>query len=236
MNKTIKKSIFITILTLMTIVMAVILVGCNKVDKKLQSMQNNISYFNNQMLVGEDSNFYIEVVDGSREKTLIADGEVGEMAEYCTINVTPINLDMTNRVLTFKLTGENGVYEGSLEKSIIGINYNANVEEPQKLGALKNVTIALGEQKFEYSLSSINANGIDYKKAVESVYNNCAEDLESMFDGNTFKSEVYIKISCDRSKDPKEYFWFVNVVENSDNMFCVLIDMQTGEVIAKKHR
>lgn len=236
MNKTIKKSIFITILTLMTIVMAVILVGCNKVDKKLQSMQNNISYFNNQMLVGEDSNFYVEVVDGSREKTLIADGEVGEMAEYCTINVTPINLDMTNRVLTFKLTGENGVYEGSLEKSIIGINYNANVEEPQKLGALKNITIALGEQKFEYSLSSINANGIDYKKAVESVYNNCAEDLESMFDGNTFKSEVYIKISCDRSKNPKEYFWFVNVVENSDNMFCVLIDMQTGEVIAKKHR
>ena len=64
MNKTIKKSIFITILTLMTIVMAVILVGCNKVDKKLQSMQNNISYFNNQMLVGEDSNFYVEVVDG----------------------------------------------------------------------------------------------------------------------------------------------------------------------------
>ncbi len=236
MNKTIKKSIFITILTLMTIVMAVILVGCNKVDKKLQSMQNNISYFNNQMLVGEDSNFYVEVVDGSREKTLIADGEVGEMAEYCTINVTPINLDMTNRVLTFKLTGENGVYEGSLEKSIIGINYNANVEEPQKLGTLKNVTIALGEQKFEYNLSSINANGIDYKKAVESVYNNCAEDLESMFDGNTFKSEVYIKISCDRSKNPKEYFWFVNVVENSDNMFCVLIDMQTGEVIAKKHR
>ncbi len=234
MNKTIKKSIFITILTLMTIVMAVILVGCNKVDKKLQSMQNNISYFNNQMLVGEDSNFYVEVVDGSREKTLIADGEVGEMAEYCTINVTPINLDMTNRVLTFKLTGENGVYEGSLEKSIIGINYNANVEEPQKLGTLKNVTIALGEQKFEYNLSSINANGIDYKKAVESVYNNCAEDLESMFDGNTFKSEVYIKISCDRSKNPKEYFWFV--VENSDNMFCVLIDMQTGEVIAKKHR
>ena len=199
-------------------------------------MQNNISYFNNQMLVGEDSNFYVEVVDGSREKTLIADGEVGEMAEYCTINVTPINLDMTNRVLTFKLTGENGVYEGSLEKSIIGINYNANVEEPQKLGTLKNVTIALGEQKFEYNLSSINANGIDYKKAVESVYNNCAEDLESMFDGNTFKSEVYIKISCDRSKNPKEYFWFVNVVENSDNMFCVLIDMQTGEVIAKKHR
>ena len=236
MNKTIKKSIFITILTLMTIVMAVILVGCNKVDKKLQSMQKNISYFNNQMLVGEDSNFYVEVVDGSREKTLIADGEVGEMAEYCTINVTPINLDMTNRVLTFKLTGENGVYEGSLEKSIIGINYNANVEEPQKLGTLKNVTIALGEQKFEYNLSSINANGIDYKKAVESVYNNCAEDLESMFDGNTFKSEVYIKISCDRSKNPKEYFWFVNVVENSDNMFCVLIDMQTGEVIAKKHR
>ena len=236
MNKTNKKSIFITILTLMTIVMAVILVGCNKVDKKLQSMQNNISYFNNQMLVGEDSNFYVEVVDGSREKTLIADGEVGEMAEYCTINVTPINLDMTNRVLTFKLTGENGVYEGSLEKSIIGINYNANVEEPQKLGTLKNVTIALGEQKFEYNLSSINANGIDYKKAVESVYNNCAEDLESMFDGNTFKSEVYIKISCDRSKNPKEYFWFVNVVENSDNMFCVLIDMQTGEVIAKKHR
>ena len=85
-------------------------------------------------------------------------------------------------------------------------------------------------------MASINANGIDYKQAVESVYKNCAEDLEDMFDGNEFKSEIYIKISCDRSKNPKEYFWFVNVVENSDNMFCALVDIQTGEIIAKKHR
>ena len=158
------------------------------------------------------------------------------MTEYCTLNVTPLNLDMTNKGLTFKLTGENGVYEGSLEKSIIGINYNANIEEATKLGVIKSVAIILGDQTFEYSLASINANGIDYKQAVESVYKNCAEDLEDMFDGNEFKSEIYIKISCDRSKNPKEYFWFVNVVENSDNMFCALVDIQTGEIIAKKHR
>ena len=236
MKKSIHKGIIFSLIILVVLVMSVMLVGCNKVDKKLQSMQSNISYYNNEMLVAEDANFYIELVSGSREKALIADGEVGEMAEYCTMNVTPVNLDMTNRSLTFKVTGEAGVYEGSLEKSIIGINYTANIEELQKLGAIKNVTITLGEQNFEYTLSNINANGIDYKKAVESVYNNCAEDLEEMFDGNSFKSEIYIKISCDRSKNPKEYFWFVNVVENSDNMFCVLVDMQTGEIIAKKHR
>lgn len=236
MKKSIHKGIIFSLIILVVLVMSVMLVGCNKVDKKLQSMQSNISYYNNEMLVAEDANFYIELVSGSREKALIADGEVGEMAEYCTMNVTPVNLDMTNRSLTFKVTGEAGVYEGSLEKSIIGINYTANIEELQKLGAIKNVTITLGEQNFEYTLSNINTNGIDYKKAVESVYNNCAEDLESMFDGNSFKSEIYIKISCDRSKNPKEYFWFVNVVKNSDNMFCVLVDMQTGEIIAKKHR
>ena len=236
MKKSIHKGIIFSLIILVVLVMSVMLVGCNKVDKKLQSMQSNISYYNNEMLVAEDANFYIELVSGSREKALIADGEVGEMAEYCTMNVTPVNLDMTNRSLTFKVTGEAGVYEGSLEKSIIGINYTANIEELQKLGAIKNVTITLGEQNFEYTLSNINTNGIDYKKAVESVYNNCAEDLESMFDGNSFKSEIYIKISCDRSKNPKEYFWFVNVVENSDNIFCVLVDMQTGEIISKKHR
>ena len=236
MKKSIHKGIIFSLIILVVLVMSVMLVGCNKVDKKLQSMQSNISYYNNEMLVAEDANFYIELVSGSREKALIADGEVGEMAEYCTMNVTPVTLDMTNRSLTFKVTGEAGVYEGSLEKSIIGINYTANIEELQKLGAIKNVTITLGEQNFEYTLSNINTNGIDYKKAVESVYNNCAEDLESMFDGNSFKSEIYIKISCDRSKNPKEYFWFVNVVENSDNIFCVLVDMQTGEIIAKKHR
>ena len=133
MKKTNKKSLLIILLIAVIAVMSVLLVGCNKVDKKLQSMQNNISYFNNDMLTAEDSNFYIEVVDGSREKALIADGEVGEMTEYCTLNVTPLNLDMTNKGLTFKLTGENGVYEGSLEKSIIGINYNANIEEATKV-------------------------------------------------------------------------------------------------------
>ncbi len=235
MNKAVKKSVFVFAIISVVVAMAVMLVGCNKVDKKLQSMQNSISYYNSQMLVAEDSTFYVEVVGGERESALIADGEVGEMTSYCLLNVTPINVDMTNKAINFKVTGENGVYEGSLEKNILGISYTANISEPDKLGNIKSLTLSIGETKFDYTLNNIML-GIDYKKAVESVYNNCSSDLESMFDGNDFKSEVYIKISCDRSKNPKEYFWFVNVVENSDNMFCVLVDMQTGEIIAKKHR
>lgn len=234
MNKTVKKSIFAISLILITLVMCMI--GCDKVDKKLQSMQNGVSYYNDNMLVAEDENFYVELATGKRESSLIADGEVGEMTEYCMLNVTPVNLDMTNRSMTFKLTGDKGVYEGSLEKSIIGINYNANIEEQAKLGSIKSLTITVGDANYEYTFKSIVEGNLDYLKAIESVYNNCSEDLEGMFDGSKFKCEIYVKISCDRSKNPKEYFWFINVVENSDNMFCVLVDMQSGEIIAKKHR
>lgn len=227
----------ITFMCIMVAFIAIFaLTGCDKTDKKLQSMQDNISYYNEQLLAAEDDNFYVEVVCGGREKTLIADGEVGEMADYCALNITPINVDMTNRALTFKLTGEGGEYQGNLEKSIVGINYTAQISDFRKLGKITKLVVSLGEENFEYALADVNADGIDYKKAVESVYKNCAADLEGMFDGNKFMSEIYIKVSCDRSKEPKQYYWFVNVVENSDNMFCVLVDMQTGEIVAKKHK
>lgn len=71
MNKAVKKSVFVFAIISVVVAMAVMLVGCNKVDKKLQSMQNSISYYNSQMLVAEDSNFYVEVVGGERELSLI---------------------------------------------------------------------------------------------------------------------------------------------------------------------
>lgn len=221
---------------LIMVVLAVTLVACDKTDKKLLSMQNSVSYFCDQMLVAEDSNFYVEFVKGEREVSLIADGEIGEMNTYCQLNVTPVNLDMTNRSITFKLNGDKGVYEGSLEKNILGISFNANISEPQNLGAIKSLTLTVGDQNYEYELKGISAEPLDYKKVIENIYNNCSEDLEGMFDGNKFEREIYIKVSCDRRKDPKAYYWFVNIIENSDNMFCVLVDMQTGEIVAKKHK
>lgn len=236
MKKSVKVSLIAFSIILVSITMALILIGCDKVDKKLQSMQNSVSYYNDQMLVAEDDKFYVELVSGSRESALIADGEVGEMSTYTTLNVTPVGMDMTNRACTFKLSGEVGEVEGNLEKNILGISYAANISEISKIGAIKTLTITVGDSNYQYTFTSILEKGIDYKKAVESVYNNCASDLEGMFDDKEFKCEIYAKISCDRSKNPKEYFWFVNIVENSDNMFCVLVDMQTGEIVAKKHR
>lgn len=236
MKKSIKRSLVLVSILMVVLTMSFILVGCNKTDKKLQSMLNNVSYYNSGVYVAEDNNFYVELADGKREKALIADGEVGEMADYCMLKVTPINMDMTNRSINFKLTGDKGDYSGSLEKSIVGINFNASISEPQKLGTFKSLTITVGENEYKYELVSILQGGLDYKKAVESVYNNCQEEIKEMFDGSKFKSEIYVKISCDRSKNPKEYFWFINVVENSDNMFCVLVNMKTGEIVAKKHK
>ncbi len=236
MKKSVKRSIIAISIMLVCMSLAIIMVGCDKVDKKLQSMQNSVSYYSDTMMVGEDNNFYVELVSGSRESALIADGEVGEMTAYSTLNVTPVGLDMTNRACTYKITGENGEIEGGLEKNILGISYNASISDLSKIGKVDKLFIMVGENTFEYTLTSIMEKGIDYKKAVESVYNNCSSDLEGMFDGKEFKCEIYTKISCDRSKDPKQYFWFVNIVENSDNMFCVLVDIQTGEIVAKKHR
>lgn len=236
MKKSIKKSVLVISFVLVMVIMAVALVACDKTDKKLLSMQNSISYYCDQMLVAEDGNFYVEYIKGEKEVALIADGEIGEMATYCQLNVAPVNLDMTNRTITFKLSGDKGFYEGTLEKNILGINFNANISEPQNLGEIKSLTLTVGEESFEYELKSISAEPLDCKKVVENIYNNCSDDLEGMFDGNNFDREIYIKVSCDRLKQPKSYYWFVNIVENSENMFCVLVDMETGEIVAKKHK
>lgn len=218
------------------LVAAVCLAGCKKVDKKLQAMTNSISYANSELLVAEDESFYIEVASGKREKTLIADGEVGEVVPYCMLSVTPNNFDLVGKTVSFKLVGEAGEYSGECKRNVVGVNQVADIMDANKLGTIKSVTIKIDDKTFDYTFKSITAAGINYLKAVESIYNNCKTEIEGMFDGDKFTSEIYIKVTCDRASTPKKYYWFVNVVQNSDNMLSVLVDMESGQIIAKKVR
>lgn len=233
-----KKSIktFVLLCVLVASCLVFVLTGCDKTDKKLQSVKQSISYYNDQMLVSEDDNFYLEIVSGKKEKSLVADGEVGEMASYCTLSVTPVKYDMIGKVMSFKLVGEKGEFSGECSKNIVGISHIAQIADFEKLGKLNSVAIVVGDTKFDYTLQNVTEKTLNYEKAVESVYQNCKQEMENMFDGNKFKSEIYVKIACDKSKNPKKYYWFVNIVENSDNMISVLVDMETGKLIAKKQR
>lgn len=233
-----KKSIktFVLLCVLVASCLVFVLTGCDKTDKKLQSVKQAISYYNDQMFVAEDDNFYLEIVSGKKEKSLVADGEVGEMTSYCSLSVTPVKYDMIGKVMSFKLVGEKGEFSGECSKSIVGISHIAQITDFEKLGKLNSIAIVVGDTKFEYKLQNITEKALNYEKAVESVYQNCKQEIENMFDGNKFKSEIYVKIACDKSKNPKKYYWFVNVVENSDNMLCILVDMETGKLIAKKQR
>lgn len=234
MKKIIKKSV--VLLAVLLIIVTVCLTGCNKTDKKFQSMTNKISYVNSELLVAEDESFYVEIASGKREKLLVADGEVGEMVNYCTLSVTPIKFDLVGGVLSFKLVGEKGEYSGECKKNIVGINQVARIADSDKVGAIKSLTLKVNEKSFDYTFQNITATGIGYLKAVESVYNNCKEELEGMFDGNKFNAEIYVKVTSDRMANPRKYYWFVNIVENSDNVLCVLVDMESGQIVAKKTR
>lgn len=234
MKKIVKKSVIIVAVLLIVVVGC--LTGCDKTDKKLKAMTSKISYANSELLVAEDENFYLEVAKGNREKLLVADGEVGEMAEYCTLSVTPIKFDLVGNSLTFKLACEKGEYSGECKKNIVGINQVARIEDISKLGAIKSLTLEVGGKTFNYTFQNITASGIGYLKAIESVYNNCKNELEGMFDGNKFNAEIYVKVSSDAMANPRKYYWFVNIVENADNMLSVLVDMESGQIVAKKTR
>jgi len=227
-----KKSTLIFFSVVIIVVLSALAAGCSPDDSNVAA--DNISYIQTALYTGQSLNFTISIAKGRSEQLFIADGKAGELKEFNTLLVTPLNIDLLNNTYTYRLVGANGELEGALAKDSFGVSYTAELSDIASLGALTSIKIIAVSIEDDICLVDRLADMLDAMEAL----NLARKSLEEQIVGETADSrvdrEIYIKFINDAKNPTSPYYWYVAYIASPTDYWTVLIDPSTGEIVSKK--
>ena len=213
--------------TLLLVLVSIFCCGCT------ENKYTNISFRHTAYFVGKCAEFKLTVTCGERESPYIADGEVGDMVEFCMISLKPLQKEATGKSYTYMLSVDGEEYKGLLSKDIFGTGYNKDVgvDIGQKLSS---ITISDGEKSYPIELENMMSNAIiSESEAIDISVNEFSSKLKEI-ESEGRNSEIYLKFVCDSTGDESFYYWYVAHVMQNGEYASVLLDIVSGDVIAKR--
>lgn len=210
------------------------LVGCAK-KTDFDAVKKQVSYEQTSFYMGENDNMCVELATANREIALIADGTVGDMAISTTLQLHPKQSDFYDKSYNYKIVGEKGEISGVMDKNIIGLGYNAQINDVDKIGNITSVGITAENISEELAMNNILSGQMEAMTALECVYNEIKEVLiENEFEKGKFTREVGVKVVRDRSQAETVCYWYVTMTKDTSTMMAFLVNMQDGSIISKK--
>ena len=91
------KKIYFAIVLLLALSL-VCFAGCRKAPKEEEktALEKRVSVFHDAVYVGASEDFEASFITGESEKLIVIDGEVGDMAPFATLTVTPLSAALFN--------------------------------------------------------------------------------------------------------------------------------------------
>ncbi len=206
--------------------------GCNKNNDDITV--DNISYIQTALYTGQSLNFTVSITKGRSEQLFIADGKAGELKEFNTLTVTPLNIDLLNNAYTYRLVGVNGELEGALSKDSFGASYTAELADIASIGALTSIKIIAVAIEDEICLVNRLADMLDAMEALNLARESLQDQIVSETVDNELAREIYIKFINDAKNPTSPYYWYIAYIASPTDYWTVLIDPATGEIVSKK--
>lgn len=206
---------------------AVCFCGCG------EKAEDRVSYRQNAYLSGGIENFNVTVISGLRESPYIADGEKGELVEFCIITLSPKNSADANKSYSYKTEINGEILQGNLNKDTFGSTLSRDLGVD--VGAnMSSITFSDGESEFTVPVENMTANALI---SGDDALNTAKAEFKDIIDKEESEGkyrEIYIKFVSDRLGGEKEYYWYVAFVGKNNDYLAVLIDVVSGDVIAKR--
>lgn len=226
-----KKKIF---LTLMLLVGVFTLSACTggKVD-----LNDYLIEERNNLFVAEGTLYSATYSSGRRETNYALDGVRNEMVDFGIITFARNdNSPMTNDTYTYVLTINDEEHTGFLEKSPIDNTYSVDVGVAVANDAVLNIKISFTGYTFTGDLIGVSKDfNVDKAGAIKLANENLADELKNITADKNNSIEAVMKIVKDYStSENKRYYWYVGVVSTNGDVAGILIDANSGEIVATK--
>lgn len=212
---------------IMIFCLSFVLVSCS--FKK--QVTNNISEKDEFLFSSEDENFFVTLCIGKRENPYVVDGKSAELIDFAVLTAHKKQNNLQNNKVIFSIqvgsenrsgTFEVNPFDGSYVVDLLSVGNNfENI----------NLKITADGKDFYYTLSNALKETDAKSDEVLSIALKEISKIEKEITNNGKLSfEVYVRLMQNAGQIP---LWYVSVMNQSEQLFALIIHPETKEVIAK---
>lgn len=226
-----KKKIFVFIM------FAVCLITFSACKKTELDLKNYVIEQRENLFTASDDLYNVSFSTGLRESDYNFDGIVNEKVPFGVLTLTRNNnLPLANDTYTYVVTINEESYTGFLEKSNTNNSYTTDLEVNTTGDEIINVQISFTGYTFNQNLTNTSSEfQVDTNTALDIAEKELKDDINNLIQDKNVKIEVVMKIMKDYSSaELKNYYWYVGIISNNGDTIGILIDANSGEIIAKK--
>ena len=199
--------------------------GCS--PNYIQMTKDNMSEITEVYFYGECNDYKVSLSSGQREEPYVYDGVSKESCKFALINME-LSSSRDKESVTFTINGEANTVV--VEYNPITSTYMADLEKVVEKESV--ISVKYGNTEISLNQSSNNF-AVDYNKAIEIGVNEFNEEIISLVQKDELKAECYLKVLDKLTNSYEEPFWCFTVVDQKGNHLNCIIDVTTGEVLAR---
>ena len=225
-----KKKIFVLLLVLVSIF------PFSACGKEKINISNYLIEEREHLFTANDDLYNVSLSSGKREVNYNLDGVVNELTDFAILTLYRNDFkSLANDTYSYVVTINNENLTGFLKKNEIDNLYSTDLEIAIPADATINVKISFTGYSFNKDLVNTSRDfAVDKNTALNLANNELIKDVENIVSDGS-KIEVVTKILKDHSSpELKNYYWYIGVISTNGETLGLLIDANSGDVIAKK--
>ena len=225
-----KKLLIFTLIT-------ICLFGLTACGKTKVDLNDYLIEERNNLFTANDNLYTVTFSSGLRENDYNYDGVVNEKVDFGILTlIRNDSLPLANDTYTYKITINEEEFTGNMEKSPIDNSYAVDIEKQVNNDDIINVEIKFTGYTFKQDLTNTSKDFVvDKNTALNQATNELKTEIENLLKDKNNKIEVVMKILKDSSNtELNRFYWYVGIISTNGETLGILIDTNTGEIIAKK--
>ena len=191
----------------------------------------------NNLFTAEDEMYGVTFSSGTREENYALDGIRNNMQDFAILTLYRLDGNtLAKDTYTYIVTIDDEQFTGYLENSAVDNSYSADLAVNVGDSAVVNVQISFTGYNFNEDLTNVSSTfNVDSKTAISIASNEISEAINDITSDKNVKIEAVMKVLKDSStSEAVSYYWYVGVVSTNGDTLGILIDANTGDIVAKK--
>lgn len=217
--------------------LAVCLFGLTACGKSSIDLCKYLIEERNNLFTAQDSLYTVTLSSGMRENNYNYDGKIDEKVEFGVLTLMRNDSNpLANDTYTYTITINEEELSGTMEKSPVDNSYAVDIGKLVADDTVVNVKIKFTGYQFNQDLiNTSNDFSVDKKAALTLANKELKDDIKNILSDKNNKIEVVMKILKDSSNtEINRFYWYIGVISTNGETLGLLIDTNSGDIIAKK--
>ena len=195
---------------------------------------NNISEKDECLFYGEDENFFVTLCIGRRENPYIVDGKNSELIDFAVLTANRKNVNIHSDKVQYKINVNGKNLSGTFEVNPFDGSFVVDLLDVGENLENINVDIIADSKTYNYNLiNALDANAISADDALSLASQEFKKCENQLTKNGTVKFEIYVRLMKNPGQIP---LFYISAINEEDELFALIVDPITKQVIAKNFK